>query len=402
MNGKGTKRESALTALLIAEDRRLADMVTAAVAEAREFEILSDLRGYPQESTLEIRLRQIQPNVVLVDLAANPESAAAVIRAVAKVEPPIRVIGIHYENNPDVLIRSLRAGASEFLSAPFEASAQKEAATRLRRLMEPEARNPQEFGKLVVWSSAKPGSGASTLATQCAFSLKRLTGKRVLLIDMDLLSGSIAFSLKLTPTYSLLDALERSDQLDPGLWSALTVGTYGVDVLPAPDQASTEDFEFGRVHEVFEYARMLYDWIVVDLPTVFYRTSLFAFSEADQACLVTTSELPSLHLARRAVGMLTQLGYGKDRFRMIVNRLNRKDDISVADMQKIFACPVYATLPNDYHSLHKVVTRAEALTPDCELGRGIQQIAGRLAGLDNTDRKSLSTLLDSKPVLSEG
>lgn len=402
MNVRGTKRESALTALLIAEDRELATRVTAAMSETREFEILSDLRSYPQEHTLEIRLRQIQPNVVLVDLATNPEAAAGLIRFVSKVEPPVRVIGLHWENNPDVLIRSLRAGASEFLSAPFEAEAQKEAASRIRRLMEPEARNPQEFGKLVVWSSAKPGSGASTLATQCAFSLKRLTGKRVLLMDMDLFSGSIAFSLKLNPTYSLLDALERSDQLDPGLWSALTVSAYGVDVLPAPDHAVNEDFEFSRVHEVFEYARMLYDWIVVDLPTVFYRTSLFAFSEADQAYLVSTSELPSLHLARRAVGMLTQLGYGKDRFQMIVNRLNKKADISVADMQKIFACPVYASLPNDYHSLHKVVTRAEALPPDCELGRSIEQIAGKLAGLTRADKKSSAALVESKPVLSEG
>lgn len=402
MNGRGTKRESALTALLIAEDRELAARATAAMAETREFEILSDLRSYPQEQTLEMRLRQIQPAVVLVDLATNFETAAALIRFVSKVEPPVRVIGLHWENNPDVLIRSLRAGASEFLSAPFDTEAQKEAAGRIRRLMEPEARPPQEFGKLVVWSSAKPGSGASTLATQCAFSLKRLTGKRVLLMDMDLFSGSIAFSLKLNPTYSLLDALERSDQLDPALWSALTVSAYGVDVLPAPDHAASEDFEFSRVHEVFEYARMLYDWIVVDLPTVFYRTSLFAFSEADQAYLVSTSELPSLHLARRAVAMLNQLGYGKDRFQMIVNRLNRKADISIADMQKIFTCPVYASLPNDYHSLHKVVARAEALPPDCELGRSIEHIASKLAGMARSDRKAASALVESKPVLSEG
>ena len=56
MTGKGTKRPPALTALLIAEDRRLAELVTAAMAEAREFEILSDLRGYPTEATLEIRV----------------------------------------------------------------------------------------------------------------------------------------------------------------------------------------------------------------------------------------------------------------------------------------------------------------------------------------------------------
>jgi pilus assembly protein CpaE len=320
----------------------------------------------------------------------------------SSLDPPIRVIGLHRDADSEVLIQSFRAGASEFLSAPFDGEAQKEAATRIRRLKEPENRTPHESGKLVVWSSAKPGSGSSTLATQCAFSLKRLTGKRVLLVDMDMFSGSVAFSLKLNPAYTLLDALERSEQLDGGLWSTLTVNAYGIDVLPAPDNASVGDVEFSRVHDVFEHARMTYDWIVVDLPTVFYRLSLFALSEADHAFLVSTAELPSLHLARRAVGMLSQLGYGKDRFEMIVNRYSRKSEISVADMQKIFCCPVFAALPNDYHALHKVVTRAEALNPECELGRGIEQVTRKLAGLVEANRKAGPPVLESKPVLLEG
>jgi pilus assembly protein CpaE len=402
MSGRGTKRETALTALLVAEDRELAQAVTAAVAGTHEFEILSDLRGYPQEQTLEIRLRQIQPDVVLMDLASDFDAAEKLIRYISKVDPPVRVVGLHRINNPEALIRSLRAGASEFLSAPFDAGAQREAAVRIRRLREPENKSPQEFGKLVVWSSAKPGSGASTLATQCAFSLKRLTGKRVLLVDLDLFSGSIAFSMKLSPTYSVLDALERSDQLEPGLWSALTVNAYGIDVLAAPDSSSGEDVEYSRVHEVFEYARMRYEWIVVDLPAIFHRLSLFALSEADQAYLVSTAELPSLHLARRAVGMLLQLGYGKERFQMIVNRLNKRAEISAADMQKIFSCPVYASLPNDYHSLHKVVTRAEALPAESELGRAIEQIAARLGGLVRGERKDQAGVIESKPVLLEG
>jgi len=402
MNGRGSIRESALTALLIAEDRELAQSLQTALAETRVFEILSDLKSYPQEQTLDIRLRQIRPDVVLLDLASNFETAASIIRFVSAVQPPIQVIGLHRSGDSTVVIQSLRAGASEFLNAPFTAEAQKEAAARIRRLREPEGRNPQDFGKIVVYSSTKPGSGASTLATQCAFTLKRLTGKRVLLLDMDLLSGSIAFALKLSPTYNLLDALERSDQLDPALWSALTVSSGGVDVLAAPDTAVCDDVEFSRLHDVLEYARMLYDWVVVDLPTIFNRLSLFALSEADQAFLISTAELPSLHLARRAVGMLAQLGYGKDRFQMVVNRQNKKADISIADMEKIFTCSVFAAFPNDYHALHKVVTRAEALSPDCELGRAIEQVVARIAGLTQNDKKQGSAVLETKPVLSEG
>lgn len=380
----------------------MARRLQVSLTESRVFEVLSELKSYPQEQTLEIRLRQIQPEVVLLDVSSDLETALRLMRFITGFQPAVQVVAVHTDNDPQVLIRSLRAGACEFLFEPFNLEGQKEAASRIRRLREPEGPSQQEFGKVVTFSSAKPGSGASTLATQTAFCLRRLTGKRVLLADFDILSGSIAFALKLNPTYSLMDALERSEQLDPGLWSSLTENVGGLDVLAAPDAAMSDAIEFSRVHDVLEYARMLYDWVVVDLPTVFHRLSLFVLSEADQSYLVSTSELPSLHLARRAVGMLGQLGYGKERFQMVVNRLNRKADISTADMEKIFTCSVFASFPNDYYALHKVVTRAEPLPADCELGRSVEQISARIAGLGQTDKKAATAVPESKPALSEG
>jgi pilus assembly protein CpaE len=390
-----------LTGLLIAEDRALAQAAIEAFGAARVFEISSELRAYPNEQTLDMRLRQVRPDVVLLDLGSNFEAAAAVIQHVSGVQPPVQVIGLHRSNDPDILIRALRAGASEFLYYPFEADGQAEAATRIRRLREPEGPAPQEAGKLVAFSSAKPGSGATTLATQCAFSLRRQTGKRVLLVDLDLLSGAVAFGLKISPVYSVVDALERSDQLDPVMWSALAVSSGGLDVLAAPDMAMCEEVEFSRLHDVLEYARMLYDWVVLDLPTVFHRLSLFALSEAEQCYLVSTAELPSLHLARRAVSMLQQLGYGKDRVKMLVNRVNKRTDISVADMEKIFACSVFKSFPNDYHALHRVVTKAESLPVDCDLGRAIEQLTARAAGLGPKDKKNGAAVPEGKPALSE-
>jgi pilus assembly protein CpaE len=402
MTGRGTVRESPLTALLIAEDREIASRLQTSLAEARVFEVLSELKSYPQEQTLDIRLRQIQPQVVLLDLASDLETAAKLIRAITQFQPSIQVIGLHRENAPEVLVRSLRAGASEFLFAPFDAPAQKEVGARIRRLKEPDGNSSHDFGTVVALSAAKPGSGASTLATQTAFFLKRMTGKRVLLADFDMMGGSIAFTLKLNPTYTLLDALERSDKLDPGLWSSLTLNVAGVDVLAAPDTALSDVMEYSRLHDVIEYARMLYDWVILDLPTIFHRLSLFVLSEADQSYLVSTSELPSLHLARRAIGLLGQLGYGHDRFQMIVNRVNRKSDISVADMERIFTCPVFATFPNDYYALHKVVTRAEPLPSECDLGRAIEQVAAKISGFTQKDRRPGASVLEHKAVLSEG
>lgn len=99
--------------------------------------------------------------------------------------------------------------------------------------------------------------------------------------------------------------------------------------------------------------------------------------------------------------MLAQLGYGKDRFQMVVNRVNRKADISTADMEKIFTCSVFASFPNNYCALHKVVTRAEPLPAECDLGRSIERITARIAGLGQVEKKTAGSVLETKPALSE-
>jgi pilus assembly protein CpaE len=152
---------------------------------------------------------------------------------------------------------------------------------------------------------------------------------------------------------------------------------------------------------VLNYSRMVYDWIVVDLPLIFQRTSLITLSESDQAFVVSTSELPSLHLARKAVNMLEQLGLPKERFKMVVNRVGKRDGIGVADMEKLFNCPVYSSIPNDYFSLHRVITLGQPLGSDGELGKAIDSLANKLTGQhEAAKKKAAATLSAQKPALS--
>ena len=128
----------------------------------------------------------------------------------------------------------MRSGASEFLYAPFDVQTQNDAVARLHRLLQPGPVEQAEPGSIVTFSSAKPGSGASTLAAQAAFALRRTTAQRVLLADFDLMGGMIGFYLKLTNTKSLLDALQMAERLQDGGWAACVAATDGVDILPGP------------------------------------------------------------------------------------------------------------------------------------------------------------------------
>jgi hypothetical protein len=86
---------------------------------------------------------------------------------------------------------------------------------------------------------------------------------------------------------------------------------------------------------------------------------------------------------------------------MVVNRLSKKEGIATADMEKIFTCPVYSAFPNDYFALHKVVTRAEPLGTETELGRALERFGAKAANLAAAERKGGGPLVGSKPALSE-
>jgi len=394
------QKDSQITALLIAPDRELAKAFVATLPQTRAFQILADLKSYPPAPALDVRIRQLKPNVILLDLATDLAAATELIQFVAGLNPPVQVVGLHTRNDSDAILQSLRAGATEFLSAPFELSSQRDAIARLRRLCGPEVPVNDGAGHVVAFSSAKPGSGASTLATQTAFALRRLTGQRILLADFDLTGGTIGFYLKLSHNYSVVDALQHAEHLDPTLWSSLAVNHGGLDILPSPAAPYAEAVDGGRLRLLIDHARQLYDWVILDLPTVFSQISLIALAECERAYLVTTSELPSLHLTRKAMAMISQIGFPKERFEVLVNRVERRDDIGTANLEKLFNCPVHASLPNDYFSLHRVVTLGQPLGPEGELGKTIEKLAASLVGALDESKQAGPAAPQMRPVLS--
>jgi pilus assembly protein CpaE len=392
-------RGPVLTALSIIPDRELAGQLAAALERTRSFQILSEFKSYPSQQSLEIRVRQTKPDVILLDLASDLDQACELIRCVASFNLQTHVVGLHVRNDSDAILRSLRSGASEFLYAPFDVQTQNDAVARLRRLLQPGPADASEPGSIIAFSSAKPGSGASTLAAQTAFALRRTTSQRVLLADFDLMGGMIGFYLKLTNTKSLLDLLPVAERLHEGAWASAVAVADGVDILAAPETPYAGPVDAARLHAVMEYARMNYDWVVVDLPVVFQRLSLMTISESDRAFLVSTPELPSLHLARKAVNLLDQLGFPKERFQILMNRIDRRDEIAGSDIERLFNCAIDARIPNDYFSLHRAVTLGQPVDAHCELGKAMESLAGRISGRGGQDRKRAS-LSDLKVATS--
>src|SRR5260370_28988333 len=116
-----TGRGPALTALSIVPDRELASQFTASNDHSRSFQIVAELKAYPTNQALEVRLRQVKPDVILLDLATDLDAACELIRNVTLLNQQTHIVGLHLPNDTNAILLSLRAGASEFPHAPFYA-----------------------------------------------------------------------------------------------------------------------------------------------------------------------------------------------------------------------------------------------------------------------------------------
>ncbi len=390
-----------LHAVLVCPDRALAEQFALTTAELKSLNIVADLKEYPSPAALDQRLSQLRPGAALLDVGSDRSTALALVAHIAAAHPALPVVGLYGSGDPEIILQCLRSGAAEFLHAPFREADTEQAVMRLVRRKESEERHAPARGRLIAFVPAKGGSGATTIASNVAYMLRQLSLKRVLLADFDLAAGTIAFSFKLNHTYSLLDALQHSHQLDESLWGSLVTGRDGFDILPAPEKPSSPTIELYRVQEFLEYARSVYDCVVVDLPSITEKLSQAMLNGADQIFLVASPELPTLFLARKTLALLEELGFHKDQIRVLVNRLKRRGELTPTDMEKIFRFPIYATFPKDSAGVRRSLTEARPVEESSDLGSACRKFATGLFGTGNQPGKKAS-LVGLKTLFSEG
>src|SRR5262249_50692992 len=153
---------------------------------------LTDLKVYPARRAFADALGAEKPTVCFLDVGSSWDSAAALMSEAASASPSMPVVAISGGNDPDVILRSLRQGASEFLFQPF---AVEQVGAALERLMRgKDSGQKTDLGKIYCVMPGKGACGASTLACNLAHQLqKRNTKKKVLLADLDPSTGTLSF-----------------------------------------------------------------------------------------------------------------------------------------------------------------------------------------------------------------
>ncbi len=347
---------------------------------------------YPPDHALLEMLNTHLPTVCFLDAGSNPERAVSTMVELIAANPKLPLVALLPGNDPEIILRFVRQGASEFLIQPFTDEQFGQMAGRITKKMNA-GKGDGSQSRVYCLMPAKGACGATTVASNLAFQFKRQTSRKMLLADLDQFTGTLSFILKLKPNYSFVDAMHHAHELDPAMWKSLVTQTSGLDVLMSPENsADAAGSDQQDPTAIVDFMRTMYDLIVIDTAGVYGAWNLALAKMCDELLLVTTNELPALQASQRALSYLDQNRIDRSKIRLVVNRYNRDVGLSKEVIETALHEEVFHVLPSDYDSVQRSLIDGKPIPASSNLGKAMVQIGERLEKKDpETAKKSASS-----------
>jgi len=381
-----------LRAIVVSPDQELGESLEDLFYELGHIGVSRNLERYPTTLDLTRVMRAHAPHVIFVSIV-DLAKALDLVREVETSHPGVQFVAIHRVCEPPVLLELMRAGVREFLAPPFDRQVVLELAARLEETAEKKPPAVDSSELIFSFLPSKAGVGASTLALNTASALSRLPDIEVLLADFDLNCGMQRFMLKLDTAFSLIDAVEHAAHMDENLWPQLVAHSGNLNVLHAGKMNPGYRIEPAQVRHLLEFVRRNYHAMCIDLSGNMEKYSIEVMHESKRIFLVCTPEIPSLHQAREKYQYLRGLDLG-DRISILLNREQKRNVISPAQVEKLLGLPVHMSFPNDYVGVHRALTDGRHVDSGSDLGKQFTKLARSLAERPVAPKESPKRLLE--------
>ena len=326
-------------------------------------------------------IEQTTPDIALIAMDSDPERAISLIGEVLERHEDCAVLVSSGSTDGQLILRSMRAGAKEFLTEPVKAEDLATALQRVRR-QAGGANNARAQGcKVFSVAGSTGGVGTTSLAVNLACSLAADKENTVVLVDLDVALGDADVFLDAIPEYTLADVAQNVARLDLTLLKkSLTKHASGVHLLPRPIQLedvrsiSPEDLQ-----RVIGLLKTTFSHIIVDTSKSYSELDMLALQMSDEVVMVTQLDLPCLRNVVRLMMTLDTDDALREKVKIVVNRVGQdSSQISFKKAQETIGRDIYWRVPNDYRVMVEVRNNGIPLIEHAPKA-AITQAIGRLA-----------------------
>jgi pilus assembly protein CpaE len=337
--------------------------------------------SYPSKTNDVPHMMEQNFDVYIIDLDGDQRYALELVEEIS-ANPSVTVMVFSMNNDPNLLMSCMRAGAREFLSQPVALGPLNEALARASTRRPAARTSNKPGGKVLVFLGGKGGSGVTTVACNFAVSLVQDCAQSTVLIDLDLPLGDAALNLGITPQFSTVDALQNYTRLDQNFLSKLlTKHSSGLFVLAAPDKFPQVEVSNEAMERLVAVARMAFDYVVVDAGSRFDLSGTTLVDQADTVYLVMQAGIPELRNSHRVISEYFK--NGGSNLEIVLNRfMPRSGGVDEEHISKALTRPVQWKIPSDYVTVRRMQNEATPLAmEDSMIARAIQDMARTACGM---------------------
>jgi pilus assembly protein CpaE len=343
-------------------------------------------------------------DLTIVVLDDDLHAGLAVIESLGRHQRGAHLVAVSPDDDPDTIVRTLRAGADEHLALPLS---QHDLLKVCLKLVEAcrDTVSRDAGGELWIVYGPKGGVGATTLVVNLAIAL-RATERDVALVDLDVYAGDAAFFLNVEPSHTLRDVVTNYNRLDAVLIQGAMVRHHsGLSILASsgpgrgePPLEPTAEQTIG----VLQLVTGMHELTLVNTPGIPSEATRAALTAADRVLLVTDLTVAALRACARTIDWLA--GEGVDAtsgVEVIVNRHNpRATEISLAEVSRMMPAPVRAVLPCDDAAALTAANAGRPLAEGTPLHRAIAQLVspGATPAEPSRLKRSLVRLFSGSPA----
>jgi pilus assembly protein CpaE len=305
------------------------------------------------------------PDLLILEMEEDRGKTFAQIQATVTTSPSTEIFLTSAQTDSAVLLEAFRAGVKEFIPQPIQRAELEDALTRFKERQKERRPATAKRSKLITVIGSKGGVGTTTIAVNLAVSLRQTNPDRsVVLVDLNPQFGDAALFLDVAPTHTIGDVAKNLARLDETfLMSILYKHSSGLHVLPSVDTVE----EIGMLtpeaaEKTLELLQTMFDYIVIDGGDSLADTTLATLNISPTVLLVGTLTLPVVRNTKRLLTILAHLNYPLDHIDIVVNRYEKRTEVSAKDMEEVLGRKASWMIPNDYVTTMNAINQGQSLS----------------------------------------
>jgi pilus assembly protein CpaE len=319
---------------------------------------------------------------------ADLRSRTELIKALLQRKPHLGVIAIGDEEDKDVILATVRAGARDFVRIGSDRGEAHAAFQRVFESAPAPGGGAVPEGKQIALLCSRPDIAASSFAVHLALRMVEVSRRdeKVLMIDLGVPAADSLLYLDVEPSYTFVDAVRSVRRFDQTLIeTAFSRDRSGLALLPVlDDPGQIRDVNANDMLALFSILKSHFMHTILYLGGLRSPEFLMqALAQADQVLLLADQSVANCSAARRLLDDLRELNYPVRDIRLVLERYTDKLEPHGDKVAELLGLPLAATLPPNGFDIVRAMNSATTLfelAPESPYVTGMRALVDQLLG----------------------